>query len=112
MAARDVPPPTLPPQLADLVNVILSGVQQVSYGDRSIKYAAIGDLLKALSAGAGILGTGGAGPVRRFACFSKGLDTGYGYGAPECVEVADTLFSRQVPVDNTRHEDVDWERGR
>jgi hypothetical protein len=111
MAARDVPPPTLPPQLVDLVNVILSGVQQVTYADRTIKYAGIGDLLKALSVGSGILGVGVGGPVRRYACFSKGLATGYGYGAPEHVEVADTLFSREVPADPTRTEDVDWERG-
>lgn len=105
---REVPP-SLPPELVELLGVILSGVQQVSYGDRTIKYAAIGDLLKAWSAGGAIIGLTGGGPVRRFACFSKGL---VGYGGPEHVEIDDTLFSRQVPSDPTRTDDVDWERGR
>jgi hypothetical protein len=105
---RDVPP-SLPPELVELLGVILSGVQQVSYGDRTIKYASISDLLKAWSAGGALVGLGG-GPRRRFACFSKGLDSGS--GGLEHAEVADALFSRQVPTDPTRTADVDWERAR
>ena len=102
----------LPPELAELASVILSGVSEVAYADRRIKYAALGDLLKAWSAGAAILGVA-SGPTRRFACFSKGLDTGYGSGGLEHQETGvDALFSRGVPADPTRTADVDWERGR
>jgi hypothetical protein len=112
--ANGTTPPPVPPELVELWNVIVSGVTQVSYGDRTLKYASIADLLKAFNFASQnpVPGTGGSGPVRRFACFSKGLDTGYGYGAPEHAEVADALFSRQVPSDPTRTTDVDWERGR
>src|SRR5262245_16013506 len=99
----------LPPELRGLLGVIASGVTEVAYADRRIKYVGIGDLLKAwplLSAIAGV----SSGPRRSFACFSKGLDTGY--GGLEHQEIRDVLFSRQVPTSLLRTDDVDWERAR
>lgn len=108
--ANGTAPAPLPPELVELLGIITSGVSEVAYGDRRIKYAALGDLLKAWSAGAAILGLPGGGPVRRVACFSKGLDGCY--GGIEHAEQQDALFSRQVRSDPMRTTDVDWERGR
>jgi hypothetical protein len=98
----------LPPELAGLLGVIASGVTEVAYADRRIKYAGIGDLLKAWPLLASMAGVGG--PRRRFACFSKGFDTGW--GGIEHQEIRDALFSREVPASLLRTEDVDWERAR
>jgi hypothetical protein len=104
-------PPNLPPELAailaPLLGVIASGVTRVSYADRTIQYASIGDLLKAWGMLPGLVGLGG--PRRRFACFSKGFDTGW--GGIEHQEIRDYLWSRQFPGSPGRlPPDVDWER--
>lgn len=100
--------PWLPPELNGLIQVIAGGVVEVRYADRTIRYASMGDLLKAFGLVAGLTGVGG--PRRSFACFSKGLDTGY--GGIEHQEIRDVLFSREVPASPLRTVDVDWERAR
>ena len=94
---------------------IAAGVTQVDYADRSVKFPSVSDLLKAWQWGKTELGLPGAEPVRRGACFSKGLTTGYGpWNAAEHEEIpgVDVLFSRGVEPDPTRTDDVDWERAR
>lgn len=101
-------PPELIPVLAPLLGVIASGVTRVSYADRTIQYASIPDLLKLFGSLPGLMGAGG--PRRRFATFSKGLDTGCAW--IEHTEVRDVLFSREVAASLLRTVDVDWERAR
>jgi len=98
--------PNLPPELAPLLGVIASGVTEVRYADRTIRYASIGDLLKAWSIMQGLLGTGG--PRRRFACFAKGFDSPI--GGLEHQEIRDVLWSREVVTRRREGQDVDWER--
>jgi hypothetical protein len=109
-----VPPlPVTADMLATLTQAIAGGVTQVWYGDRRVNFMSLDDLLKAWDWIAGQLGLLGADrPRRSFACFAKGLNTGGGYYGLEHQEVADALFSRQVPPDPTRTGDVDWERAR
>jgi hypothetical protein len=108
--------PVTPEMLAALAQAIAGGVTQVDYADRSVKFMTLKDLLAAYDWLLGQLGIAGAQPVRRGACFSKGLDTGYGgfggYVEHQEVPGVDVLFSRGAPVDPTRTEDVDWERAR
>jgi hypothetical protein len=66
-----LPPWITPEMLAQLFAVIMSGVTDVKYADREIKYADIGDLLKAWDWGTRV--AGGGGRQRSVACFSKGL---------------------------------------
>src|SRR5215475_2714162 len=111
-----VPPTTLPgsifalfpPELAQFLTIAASGVVEVAYADRRIRYASLADFLKAWPLLSAIAGVGG--PRRSFACFSKGLDTGY--GGIEHQEIRDVLFSREVPASPLRTQDVDWERAR
>jgi hypothetical protein len=110
----------LPPEVVELLiqglaQAIAAGVQQVDYADRSVKFHSISDLLKAWDWSRANLGLPGGTPIRRGACFSKGLNTGYGgWGALEHQEIpgVDVLFSRGAPCDPTRTTDVDWERAR
>jgi hypothetical protein len=106
--------PVTPAMLGALAQAIAGGVSQVSYGDRSITFFDLDDLLRAWDWVAGQLGLlTPATPVRRSTCFSKGLSGGSHIGGGvEHQEVADALFSRQVAPDPTRTTDVDWERGR
>jgi hypothetical protein len=99
---------------AALAQAIAGGVKTVAYGDRSITFYDLDDLLRAWDWVGVQLGLfGPAEPVRRSTCFSKGLTGGSGIGGGiEHQEVADALFSRQVAPDPTRTEDVDWERAR
>jgi hypothetical protein len=65
--------PVTPAMLAALAAAIASGVTDVKYGDREVKYASIADLLKAYNWAALQLMPQAFGPRRRVACFSKGL---------------------------------------
>jgi hypothetical protein len=102
--------------LAALAQAIAGGVTQVDYADRSVKFMTLKDLFAAYDWVLAQLGVPSGGPIRRATCFSKGLDTGYGgfggYVEHQEVPGVDVLFSRGVPVDPTRTEDVDWERAR
>jgi hypothetical protein len=107
--------PVTPEMLTALAQAIAGGVTQVDYADRSVKFMSLDDMLRAYDWLLGQLGVAGAAPVRRGACFSKGLDTGYGgWGGIEHQEQpgVDVLFSRGAPADPLRTEDVDWERAR
>ena len=106
--------PVTPEMLAALAQAIAGGVKVVWYADRRVEFMTLDDLLRAYDWLLAQLGIPGARPVRRGACFSKGLDTGYGFGAVEHQEVPgrDYLFSRGAPVDPTQPPDIDWERAR
>lgn len=67
------PIPVTPEMLAALVAAIASGVTDVKYADREVKYASITDLLKAFQWLAGLLAPGAGSPRRSVASFSKGL---------------------------------------
>ncbi len=107
-----VPLPITVDMLNAITQAIAGGVTSVWYADRRVNFMSLDDLLKAWDWIAGQLGLLEADrPRRSYACFSKGL-TGYGGAGIEHAEVADVLFSRQVPPDPTREGDVDWERAR
>jgi hypothetical protein len=104
--------PVTPEMLAALAGAIAGGVTQIWYGDRRLNFMSLDELIRAYNWLLGQLGIAGAEPVRRVACFSKGLD-GMGYGAwggIEHQEVRDVLFSRGAPPDPLARDDVDWER--
>lgn len=110
-----IPPALMESFLQGLAQAITSGVTQVDYGDRSVKFASLDDLLRAWEWGLDQLGLPGANPVRRVAAFSKGLQGGMwaGGGGIEHAEYGpDALFSRQVAPDPARVDDVDWERAK
>jgi hypothetical protein len=73
----DAPPPGLPPipvtpeMYASLLAALASGVTDVKYADREVKYASAADLLKAISFLSRLLY--GGQPVRSVAYFAKGL---------------------------------------
>jgi hypothetical protein len=108
--------PVTPEMFAALAQAIAGGVKSVSYADRSIDFFDLDDLMRAwewLGVQLGVMAP--AAPVRRVACFSKGLGGGsYIGGGIEHQEIpgVDVLFSRGVEPDPTRTDDVDWERGR
>lgn|SRR5262245_37862382 len=108
--------PVTPEMLGALAQAIAGGVRHVWYADRRVEFMSLDELLRAYDWLLGQLGVVGARPVRRGACFSKGLDTGYGPwgGVVEHQEIPgrDWLFSRGVPADPTWTDDVDWNRGR
>jgi hypothetical protein len=107
--------PITPEMFTALAQAIAGGVQQVTYGDRTIKFYDLADLLKAWQWLGLQLGMGPGGPVRRSTCFSKGLGAGGSWadGGIEHQEYGpDVLFSRGAPVDPTRTDDVDWNRAR
>lgn len=108
--------PVTPEMLASLASAIAGGVKVIWYADRRLEFMTLSDMLRAYDWLLAQLGLPGPGPVRRGACFSKGLDTGYGSfgGGIEHQEQpgVDVLFSRGAPVDPTRTDDVDWERSR
>jgi hypothetical protein len=110
------PLPVTPEMFAALAQAIAGGVKSVSYADRSIDFMSLDDLMRAwqwLGAQLGIMAP--LAPVRRVACFSKGLTGGSYIGrGVEHQEMpgVDVLFSRGAPVDPTRTDDVDWERAR
>jgi hypothetical protein len=109
--------PVTEAMLAALAQAIAGGVKVVWYADRRLEFMSLDDMLRAYDWLLGQLGIAGAAPVRRVACFSKGLD-GAGYGVwgagVEHQEIpgVDVLFSRGAPVEPTRTDDVDWERAR
>jgi hypothetical protein len=104
--------PVTPEMLAALAQAIAGGVRMVWYADRRVEFMSLSDLIAAYNWLLGQLGIAGAQPVRRGACFSKGLDTGYGAfgGGIEHQEVRDVLWSRGAPPDPLARDDVDWER--
>lgn len=105
------PLPITHDMLSTITQAIAGGVTSVWYADRRVNFMSLDDLLKAWEWLALNLGLAEPSrPVRRYACFSKGLTSGY--GGLEHQEVADALFSRGVPADPTRPPDVDWERAR
>lgn len=67
------PVPVTPEMLAALAAAIASGVTDVKYADREVKYASIADLLKAYAWAAAQLAPQFFGPRRSVAYFSKGL---------------------------------------
>jgi hypothetical protein len=104
--------PVTPEMLAALAQAIAGGVKVVWYADRRVEFMSLSDLMRAYDWLLGQLGIPGAQPVRRGACFSKGLDTGYGFGGVEHQEQpgVDVLWSRGAPPDPLARDDVDWER--
>lgn len=106
-----VPLPITVDMLNAITQAIAGGVTSVWYADRRVNFMSLDDLLRAWDWIADKLGLLCADrPVRRFACFSKGLGPGYGWGGLEHQEVADVLWSRGAPPDPMRRDDVDWER--
>jgi hypothetical protein len=108
--------PVTEAMLAALAQAIAGGVKVVWYADRRLEFMSLDDMLRAYDWLLAQLGMPGPEPVRRGACFSKGLDTGYGnwgVGVEHQEQPGvDVLFSRGVPADPTRTDDVDWERAR
>jgi len=102
--------PVTPEMLAGIAQAIAGGVTDVSYGDRSISFMSLDDLMRAYDWLLMQLGAPVATPVRRGACFSKGLDTGYGRWGVEHQEIRDALWSRDVPRTPGQVPDVDWEQ--
>jgi hypothetical protein len=108
--------PVTPDMLASLASAIAGGVKVIWYADRRLEFMSLSDMLRAYDWLLGQLGIPAAQPRRIGACFSKGLDTGYGSfgGGIEHQEVpgVDVLFSRGAPVDAGLPDDTDWERAR
>ena len=106
--------PVTEDMLASLAQAIAGGVKVIWYADRRLEFMSLSDMLRAYDWLLGQLGIAGAQPVRRGACFSKGLDTGYGGfgGGIEHQEQpgVDVLWSRGAPPDPLARDDVDWER--
>lgn len=102
-----------PEMIAGIVQAIASGVERVSYADRTVQYPSFDDLRGRLEYLLSLDGAGGR-PTRRVACFSKGLETHCGAGVEhqELGAAVDVLFSRGAPVSAQRTEDVDWNRAR
>jgi hypothetical protein len=105
--------PVTPAMLESLAQAIAGGVKVIWYADRRLEFMSLSDMLRAYDWLLGQLGVPGAQPRRIGACFSKGLDTGYGgWGGIEHQEVpgVDVLWSRGAPPDPLARDDVDWER--
>jgi hypothetical protein len=84
------PSPVTPEMIAALAAAIASGVTDVKYADREVKYASIADLLKAYQWAVAQAYPAAFAPRRSVACFSKGLPpTSYAYPCgPEHYEFA------------------------
>jgi hypothetical protein len=106
------PLPVTPDMLAALAQAIAGGVKYVQYADRRVDFMSFDDLRRAYDWVLGQLGVGQNVPVRRGASFSKGLAAPYYYSQAgvEHSEIADALWSRQVPRAPGQTSDVDWEQ--
>lgn len=104
--------PVTPEMLAALAGAIAGGVKVIWYADRRVEFMSLDDMLRAYDWLLAQLGIGGARPVRRGACFAKGLDGSTLNAGPEHAEIDDVLFERPIPFDLSRVEDVAWNRAK